>query len=121
MYRNRIVGADGIFIPYILIDLVDGKDSALVLDKQQQDVVLNGGQLHRFPVHGNLFGLIVDDQSSRLIDLGILLSHTAQQGVAAQIGLYPCHQFQRIKGLGYIVIRPDIQSQNLVRVLGLGG
>ena len=36
------------------------------------------------------------------------------------MGFHPCHQLQRIKGLGHIVIRSDVQPEDLIRILRFG-
>ena len=121
VYRHSVVRSDGIFVPNTLIDLVNGEDTALVFNQKQQNTVLNGSQLHRLPVHSHLPGVIVDHKSPHLVQGLALRVQTAKGSVPAQIGLHPGGQFQGVKGFGDIVIRPNVQPQNLVRVLGLGG
>ena len=48
-----------------------------------------------------------------------LLRHAAQRGIAAQLRTHPCQHLNRVEGLRDVVIRPDIQPQNLVAVLTL--
>ena len=44
-----------------------------------------------------------------------------QLGITAQLGFHPRHQLQRVERLGYVVVGPDVEPQNLVGVLGFGG
>ncbi len=43
-----------------------------------------------------------------------------QRGVAAELAFYPGQDLNGVERLGHIVVRPDIEAQDLVRVLALG-
>ena len=119
---HRIIRTDSFFIPNLLINLIDGKYLPGILHQKKKDIVLNGSQLNRLPVHKDLLVVIVDQKAAALVHiLRGVLGQVAKLGIAADVGLDPCHQLQRVKGLGNIVVSPDIKSQDLVIVLGLGG
>ena len=104
-----IVGADGILIPDLFVDLVDGEYLSGILYKEQQDVILNGRELDGLAVHRHLFIFIIDHETAALIDLGaVLLVQVSKLGVAAELGFDPGHQLQGIKGLCDIIVRPDV-------------
>src|SRR5699024_3195365 len=42
MYCYRVVGTDGLFVPYLLVDLIDGKDFSGIFYQKQKNVILNG-------------------------------------------------------------------------------
>ena len=45
------------------------------------------------------------------------LLRPAQGGVPPQLALYPGDDLQGVEGLGDVVVRPDVQAQDLVGVL----
>ena len=53
MHCNGVVCTDGILIPDALVDLIDRKDLALILHKEQKNVVLDWRQLHCLPIYGH--------------------------------------------------------------------
>ena len=117
MDSHCIVRADGLLVPDVLINLSNGEHPAQVLHQKQQDIILDGRHLHWLPVHCHLLRIVVEHQSAHLVD-GLALRVQAPQGsVPAQIGLHPRHKLQRIEGLGDIIVRTDVQPENLVRVL----
>ena len=120
MHSNCVVCSDRLFIPDRLIDLVYRKYSPLVLHEQEQDVVLNGSQFHRLTVHGHFLQVVIDPKTSHFIDLVLPVLHrSAELRIPAQLRLHPRHQFQRIERLRHVIVRTDIESQYLVRILGL--
>ena len=116
VYGYRIVGPNGVFVPYAFIDLADREHPALILYQEQQDIILDGGHFHRLSVHQHLLGIVVDHQAAHLIDRLTLRVQTAQRGIPAEIGLHPCHQLQGIKGFCNIIVRADSQTVYLVPV-----
>ena len=46
--------------------------------------------------------------------------HVAELRIAAELALDARHEFQGVEGLGEIVVRTDIQAQNLIIVFGFG-
>ena len=119
MYSYRVVSTNGVLVPDLFIDLVNGKDFPGIFDEQQQDIVFNGGKLNQLSVHRDLFVFIIDLKAAASVDLGIiLLIQISKLGIAAELGLYPGDQLQRIKWLGNIVVSSNIKSQDLIRILG---
>ena len=53
MYCHRIVRSYGILIPDIFIDLVDGKNLALILHQKQQNVIFDRCQFYILTIYGN--------------------------------------------------------------------
>ena len=88
--------------------------------EQAQDVVLDGGEGHRLPVHRHLLGRVVQGDGAYGEQAGALV-RPAQGGVPPQLALHPGDDLQGVEGLGDVVVRPDVQSQDLVRVLTFGG
>ncbi len=74
MHRHGVVCADGVLIPDIFINLIDGKYPALIFNLQKQNIIFNRSQLHLLSVHTDFLGLIVDDQPSCLINMSALLT-----------------------------------------------
>ena len=69
VYGNGIIRRDGFFIPNLFIDLIDGKYTALILNQQKQDIVLNGCELDWLPVYKHFFFLIIYSQSSGCVNM----------------------------------------------------
>ena len=84
--------------------------------QQLQDVILNGGEGYRLPIHGYQLGAVIHRDRPYTQKTRRLLS-SAQSSIPPQLALYPGDHFQGIEGLGDIVIRTDIQAQNLVVIL----
>ena len=118
MYSHGIICANGVFIPDALINLVNRKNLALVFHQKQQDIVLNRRKLHRLVVHKHFLQIIVNDQPANLVDPPVVLRRIAKLGIAPKLGFHPRHQLQRVKRLCHIIVRTDIQPQNLVRIFG---
>ena len=85
--------------------------------QQKKNVILNWCQTHAFSVHGDLLGIVIDTKASRRKKRIVLHIQIPKLGISAQIGFHPCHKLKRIKGLRNIIIRSDIQSENLIRIL----
>ena len=68
MYCYGVVGTDGLLIPDLLIDLVDGEYFSGILHQKQQDVVFNGGQLDLFVVYVHFLGIIVDLKAAAAVN-----------------------------------------------------
>ena len=121
MYGNRIIRTDRFFVPDAFINLIDRKHSAAVFDKQKQNIIFNRRQLHTFSIYRNFFRIIIDTQTAYTKQRIIFRIQTAQHRIPSEVGFYPCNQFKRIKRFRYIIVRPDIQSQDLISVFGFGG
>ena len=55
-----IIRTDGLFIPDLLIDLVNGEHLSGIFNEEQQNVIFNGSQLDEFPINGNLLVIIIN-------------------------------------------------------------
>ena len=66
-----IVRADGLLIPDLLIDLIDGKYLSRILYKQKKDIVLDGGQLNGVSVYGYFLIVIIDLKAAAFVDLAL--------------------------------------------------
>ncbi len=118
---NGVIRADGLFVPNFLIDLIDRENLARILDEQQEDIVLNRCEFDGIAADLNFLGLIVDYQIADRVEVLIVAAvHVAELRIAAKLALDARHEFQGIEGLGEIVVRTDIQAQNLVIVFGFG-
>lgn len=73
VHGHCIVRADGLFIPYLLINLINGKYLSRILHQKQQDIVLDGRQLDGIAVHSHLFVVIINLKSAALINLSVRL------------------------------------------------
>ena len=88
--------------------------------QQLEHVILDGGESHRLPVHRHPLGPVIHGDGPHGEQAGALV-RAPQAGISPQLGLHPGHHLQGVEGLGDIVVRPDVQAQDLVRVLALGG
>ena len=59
MYGNRVVGTNGLLVPDLLVDLIDGENLAGIFGEQQQNVVFDG--------------IIVDGKAAALYTFSLLL------------------------------------------------
>ena len=124
MDRHRVFRAERGVVPHQLIDLAGGEHPAGVLHQQEKDVVLDGGEADPLPVHGDRFGPVIQRDAAVGEQGGIGLPAAllaAQAGVAPELALDPCDDLDGIEGLGDVVVRPDVQPQDFVAVLALGG
>ena len=122
VHGHCVVRADGLLIPYLLINLINGKHLSRILHQKKQDIVLDGRQLDGIAVHGHLFVVIIDLKAAALINLSVrLLVQVPQLGITPHLGLDPGYQLQGIKGLRDVIVSPDVKSQNFICILGLGG
>ena len=85
MHCNRVVRPYGILVPDTLVYLINGKNSALIFHQQKQDIVFDGGHLHRFPIHGHLFGIVIDNQATCLVYCLALRIQAPQRSISAEI------------------------------------
>ncbi len=113
---DNAAGAIGVLVPDLFINLGRGKYAPGIFHQEFQDIVFAGCQIDNFPVHGNNFCVIIqvysaDDQ------MGGFFRHAAQRGVPAQLGTYPCQNFDGIEGLCDIIIGANVQPQYLIAVL----
>ena len=122
MHGHRIVRAECLLLPDLLVDLLDGEHLSLVLQKKQQDVVLNPCQTDRLAVHRHFLLVVVNDQSAGMEDILLLrgcLGDVAQRRIPPHLTLDARDKLQRVERLCDIIVRPDIQAENLVCILGL--
>ena len=107
--------------PYFVQQLVAGKDAVGVGSKVVDQLQLFG---RRVNLHAVDFQFIVGN-----VDLQLVIGDhfLAFLGVAifalgaAQHGFHPGHHLFGVKGLDYIVVGAQLQSQHLVKGLALGG
>ena len=120
---HRVLRAQGGVVPHPLIDLAGGEDPPRMAHEQQEDVVFDGGQADPLPVHRHRFGPVIHGDAPVAEDLrGVRrLLLPPQGGVPPELALDPRQHLNGVEGLGHIVVRPDVQPQDLVGVLALGG
>ena len=123
MHRDRIVRSDRLLVPDRGIDLVDGEDLSRIFYEEEENIVLDRRELYRLSLHRHLLGVVVDDETAARIDAVQVpgLADIPKLGVAPELGLYAGHHLEGIEGLCDIVIRADVQPQDLVVVLALCG
>ena len=122
VHRDGVIRADRLLVPNRGIDVVDGEHLAGVLYKQQQNIVLDRGQLDRIAIDGDLLRVIVHDETATGIDIfARCFTHVAELCVPAQLRLYAGHQLERIVRLREIVIGTDIETEDLIVILSLCG
>ena len=121
--RHGIFRAQGGVVPHLLIDLTGGKDPPLMPDEQKENVILDGGEGHRFPVHRHRLGAVVHRNAAVGEQIGPVLGAgaAAQGGIPAELAFHPGDDLDGVKGLCDIVVGADVEPQNLVRVLAFGG
>ena len=85
MYCYSIICTNGLLIPDVFINLVDGKDLSLVFHQKEQDIVLDRSKLYRFTVHGHFLGVIIHTQTAHLIQCIILDIQAAKLGITPQV------------------------------------
>ena len=119
MHGHGALRAEGLLPPDGAVDGVGPKDPAGALQQQAENVVLRGRQADRLPVQGHGLALVVqaDAPGPQLIPLR---RHRAQLSIAPQLRAHPGQQLHGVEGLGHIVVRAQVQAEDLVRVLALG-
>jgi len=84
VYGNSVIRTDGLLVPDLFINFIDGKYLSCVFHKQQENVVFDGGQLDRLIIYPYFLGIVIDGQSAAFVNLVAgLLVHVAQLGVAS--------------------------------------
>jgi len=73
VHGHCIIRANGLLIPYLLINLINGKYFSRILHQQQQNIVLDGRQLDGIAIHGHLFVVIINLKAAALINLSVRL------------------------------------------------
>ena len=108
-------------VPDLLVDLLHAEDPSCVLCQEFQDAVFSRSELHFFTIHRHLLGAVVDHEAAGGKDvLCAFGSDASQVCIAPYLGLHPGDELQRIEGLGDVIVSPDVQSGDLVIILGLG-
>ena len=108
-----------VLVPHPAVYLVGREHLPRMLHQKPQNVVFQGRQVHGVPVHGDGFGVVVQADPADGHGGGGRMA-AAQGHIPPQLGPDPGQQLHGVEGLGHIVVGPHVQSQHLVRVLGLG-
>ena len=109
MDRHRVICGECFLVPDIFVNLTDRKDSSLILDEKQKDAVLDGRKLHQVAVHPDFFLIVVHRKASRLVDVRPGSPRGGPQlRISSELGFDSGNQFQRIKGLGHIIVRSHV-------------
>ena len=120
MHRHRIVRIVSRLVPDLLVDLFNGEHLSHVLHQEGQDPVLLRRQEDCLAVYGDRFFVIVQEQSAGAELMSFPgFFHAPQVGEPPQLGFDPGHQFHGAEGLGDVVVRPQVQSLDLVVVFRL--
>ena len=116
----RALGAEGLLPPDRAVDRVGPEDPAGVLHHQPQDVILGRGKAHRLAIQRDLLAPVVQaDPADRKHPL--LHRPAAELQIAPQLRAHAGQQLHGIERLGNVVVRTEIQAEDLVRVFALGG
>ena len=101
--------------PDLIQKLLPGEDDPLVFRQFHQQIELLGRQADGLPVHSDGPGLRLNTQAAKDQLAEPLVSrafeHRPHQG----------HQLLGAEGLGHIVVRPQVEPQQLVVLLPTGG
>ena len=82
-----VVGTDGLLIPYLFINLIDGENFSGILNEKQEDVIFDRCKSDQFSVHHDFFIIIIDLKTAAFIDSVCGWGgQVAKLGVAAQMG-----------------------------------
>ena len=109
MYGNRVVGTNGLLVPDLLVDLIDGENLAGIFGEQQQNVVFDGSQFNWFVIHKYFLGIIVDGKAAAFVYVFIAaLVQIAELCIAAKLGFDAGNQLQRVKWFGQVIICTDV-------------
>ena len=100
MNGYSIIRTDGLFIPDLLIDLVNGEHLSGIFNEEQQNVILNGSQLDKLPINGHFLVIIITCPTTPFTSLaGRLLAPIAQLGLTAPWGFASHANFQGVDRL----------------------
>jgi hypothetical protein len=102
-----------------LHDLVAREHAAGALGQRHQQVELVGGELGRLARHGDGAGVAVDLQRAKA--QGLCGGRAAALGAPAQHGADARQQLARLKGLGQVVVGAQLQADDAVHRVALGG
>ena len=70
---DRIICAERLFIPDLLIDLIDGEHFAFVLEQKEQDVVFDTCQTDTLSAYRHFLLVIINDKAAAAVYIGMFL------------------------------------------------
>ena len=121
MHAHRRLRPQRILFPHKLVYLGRGIDASRVLHQQPQDVELDGRERDLVAVDRHAFFLLVEHDGADGVDVRLLLFlFRPQLRVAAELRPDARQHLHGVKGLCDVVIRADVQAQDLVAALALG-
>ena len=121
MHAHRRLRPQRILLPHQLVDLGGGIDASRVLHQQPQDVELDGRERDLVAVDRHALFLLVEHDGADGVDVRLLLFLLrAQLRIAAKLRPDARQHLHGVKGLGDVVVRADVQAQDLVAALALG-
>ena len=115
MHRYGVFRADGGAARDAPIDFLRGKNNAGLLHQKLQNVVFAPREADFFAVF--CYALLGVTQLNPAHTQNILGKCAAKARISAQLGAHARHQFKRGKWLCHIVVRTDVQTEHLIRVL----
>ena len=118
--RHGVVRAEGLFLPHGGVDLLGGEHRAGGGQEKLEYLVFLGGEGHRLPVQQHLLGAVVQADAPGSQGLARFRRALIAE-IAPQLAADPGADLQGLEGLGHIVVRPQVQAQDLVRILAFGG
>ena len=87
-------------------------------DEQLQNVKFGRRQRHRLAVERDFLGLVAErDAAERVFARSVAGLHAAELRIAPQLGADARQHLHRVERLCHIVVRTDVQPEDLVRVL----
>ena len=119
MDGHGVLHPERLFAPHGAVDALGRKHGAGGPHEQVQDVILPGGERHGVAVQGDFLRPVVQGDAPQPQGRGAD-GAAAQLQIPAKLGLDPRQDLHGVEGLGDIVVRPQVQALNFVRVLGFG-
>ena len=119
MDGHGVLHPERLFAPHGAVDALGREHGAGGPHEQVQDVILPGGERHGVAVQGDFLRPVVQGDAPQAQGRGAD-GAAAQLQIPAKLRLDPRQDLHGVEGLGDIVVRPQIQALNFVRVLGFG-
>ncbi len=102
--------------PELVQDLFPGENPAFLGGQEAQDLEFRGGQIKGAPLPPDFEAFRVQDEAGPDLQDGRALVRLGP----AQDGFNPRGQLFQGKGLGDVIVGPQLEAQNLVRLFGFG-
>ena len=117
MYGNGIFRADRVCLPDGLIDVTRREHGSCIVHQQREDLVFDRGQRNGHAVQRCRARLGIERNAADRQDIRIIRLSRAEPQITPQLRANPRHDLCRRKRLCDIVIRTDVQAEDLVGIL----